>query len=204
MSRPRRWVVATGNPGKLAEIRALLSDLPLDLVAQSELGVAPADEPAPTFVENALLKARHAARSTGLPALADDSGLAVDALGGLPGVRSARFAGPAADDRANVARLLDALDGVPLERRTAHFYCVVVAMDAPDDPTPTIAIGRWTGRIALEPSGTGGFGYDPVFFVPDRGCTAAQLAPEVKNSISHRAHAFRRLVAELGARLGAP
>ncbi|HEX6995790.1 MAG TPA: RdgB/HAM1 family non-canonical purine NTP pyrophosphatase [Gammaproteobacteria bacterium] len=201
MSVGRRWVVATGNPGKLAEIRALLADLPLDLVAQRELGVEPAEESAGTFVENALIKARHAARSTGLPAIADDSGLAVDALGGLPGVRSARFAGPTADDRANVARLLDALAGVPPERRTARFHCVVVAMESADDPAPTIATGSWRGRITLRPAGSGGFGYDPVFFVEDRGCTAAELPAAVKNAISHRAVAFRGLVAALGERL---
>jgi len=202
MSFERRWVVATGNRGKLAEIRALLADLPIDLVAQAELGVEAADESAVTFVENALIKARHAAKRTGLPAIADDSGLAVDALGGQPGVRSARFAGPHADDRANIARLLAALAGVPPERRTARFHCVVVAMTSPNDPAPTIATGSWRGRIALAPVGSGGFGYDPVFFVDEHGCTAAELPPEVKNSISHRAAAFRSLVAALGERLG--
>ena len=197
MSRPRRWVVATGNPGKLAEIRALLADVRLELVTQAELGVAAADEPAITFVENALIKARHAARGTGLPAIADDSGLAVDALDGLPGVRSARFAGPGADDRANVARLLAALDGVPPERRRARFHCVAVALEGPDDPAPRIATGSWYGRIALAPAGAGGFGYDPVFFLPERGCTAAELPAGVKNGISHRATAFRRLAAAL-------
>lgn len=200
MSRTPRWVVATGNAGKLAEIRALLADLPLELVTQTELGVPPADESALTFVENALIKARHAARGTGLPVIADDSGLAVDALDGLPGVRSARFAGPGADDRANVERLLAALDGVPPERRGARFHCVAVALDGPDDPAPTIATGSWSGRIALAPAGADGFGYDPVFFVPDRGCTAAELPPEVKNAISHRAAAFRRLLAALAER----
>lgn len=197
----RRWVVATANRGKLAEIRALLSDLPLELVAQAELGVDAAEEPAMTFVENALIKARHAARRTGLPAIADDSGLAVDALGGLPGVRSARFAGPGADDRANVERLLEALGGVPFERRTARFHCVVVALENPDDPAPTIATGAWPGRITFEPAGSGGFGYDPVFFVEDRGCTAAELPAEVKNAVSHRAAAFRRLAEALAERL---
>jgi XTP/dITP diphosphohydrolase len=197
MSRPRRWVVATGNAGKLAEIRALLADCRLELVTQTELGVTPADECAPTFVENALIKARHAAQRTGLPAIADDSGLAVDALDGLPGVRSARFAGPEADDRANVERLLAALGDVPAERRDARFHCVAVALEGPEDPAPRIATGTWAGRIALRPAGTGGFGYDPVFFVPDRGCTAAELAPEVKNAVSHRAMAFRRLAASL-------
>lgn len=199
MSRPR-WVVATGNRGKLAEIRMLLAEVAVELVAQSDLGVEPADEPAPTFVENALLKARHASRRTGLPAIADDSGLAVDALGGQPGVRSARFAGADADDRANVERLLEALAGVPAERRSARFHCVVVALDGPEDPAPVIAAGSWNGRIALEPAGSGGFGYDPVFFVAERGCTAAELPADVKNAISHRAAAFRRLTAALRER----
>jgi len=197
----RRWVVATANPGKLAEIRALLAGLPIELVTQAELGVDAADESAITFVENALIKARHAAARTGLPAIADDSGLTVDALGGLPGVRSARFAGPEADDRANVERLLEALDGVPPERRTARFHCVVVALESAEDPAPIIATGAWPGRIALEPAGTGGFGYDPVFFVEDRGCTAAELPADVKNVISHRAIAFRRLVEALAERM---
>jgi len=196
----RRWVVATGNRGKLLEIRALLSDLSLDLVAQSDLGVDAPDEPAITFIENALIKARHAARQTGLPAIADDSGLAVDALGGLPGVRSARFAGPDADDRANIERLLDSLEGVPSARRTARFHCVVVALENPDDPAPTIATGTWPGRITREPAGAGGFGYDPVFFVEEHGCTAAELPADVKNAISHRAAAFRGLAAALAAR----
>jgi len=199
----RRWVVATGNRGKLAEIRALLSDLPIELVAQSDLGIEAPDEPAITFVENALIKARHAARHTGLPAIADDSGLTVDALGGLPGVRSARFAGPDADDRANVDRLLDALRGVPSELRTARFHCVVVAIERPEDPAPTISTGVWSGRIAHEPAGTGGFGYDPVFFVDGHGCTAAELPAGVKNAISHRAAAFRGLAAALAGRVRA-
>ncbi len=190
---PRRWIVATGNRGKLAEIQALLADLDLELIAQGELGVAAVDEPASTFVENALIKARHAARATGLPAIADDSGLAVDALGGLPGVRSARYAGPAADDRANIARLLEALAGIPLERRGARFHCVVVALEHADDPAPTIATGTWAGRIATRPAGAGGFGYDPVFLVAERRCTAAELSAAEKNALSHRAAAFRRL-----------
>ncbi|HEX7081203.1 MAG TPA: RdgB/HAM1 family non-canonical purine NTP pyrophosphatase [Gammaproteobacteria bacterium] len=188
-----RWVVATGNRGKLAEIRTLLRDADVALVSQDELGIEPAAETAPSFVENALLKARHACERSGLPAIADDSGLCVDALGGAPGVRSARWAGPDADDRANVARLLEALEGVPEGRRGARFHCVVVALASPEDPAPLIATGTWAGRIATAPSGSGGFGYDPVFFDPLRGCTAAELPPERKNEISHRGIALRRL-----------
>lgn len=188
-----RWVVATANRGKLAEIEPILEGERLSLVAQSELGIEPAEESAATFVENALLKARHASRAAALPAIADDSGLVVDALGGLPGVRSARFAGAGANDTANVERLLNALEGVPGPQRTARFHCVIVAMRSPDDPAPLIASGTWDGRIAERPAGSGGFGYDPVFFVPERGCTAAELPPGVKNELSHRAAALREL-----------
>lgn len=200
MTGERRWVVATGNAGKLAEIQALLEGSGLTLIAQSALGVGPAEETAPTFIENALLKARHASSMAGLPAIADDSGLAVDALDGAPGVRSARFAGAGADSEANVALLLERLDGVPPERRTARFHCVVVAMRAADDPAPLIAAGEWSGRIATAPAGTAGFGYDPVFFDPARGCTAAELPAEIKNAVSHRGAAMRALSDALRAR----
>ena len=198
-----RWVIATGNRGKLAELTALFADASLgalELVAQTELGVPPADEPAITFLENALGKARHAARHTGLPAIADDSGLAVAALGGAPGVRSARFAGPAADDRANVAKLLEDLANVPAGQRAAQFHCVLVALEREDDPAPVVASGTWDGEIALRPSGSSGFGYDPVFLDPRLGKTAAELPTAVKNEISHRGQALRRLVASLRAR----
>jgi len=198
-----RWVIASGNRGKLAELTALLAaaDLgPLELVAQTDLGVPPADETAITFLENALAKARHAARHTGLPAIADDSGLAVAALGGAPGVRSARFAGAAANDRANVAKLLDALDGVPPGRRAARFHCVLVALEREDDPAPVVASGEWDGEIALRPAGVAGFGYDPVFLDPRLGKTAAELPAAVKNELSHRGQALRRLVAGLRER----
>lgn len=193
-----RWVVATGNPGKLAEIKALLQGGPITLVAQTELGIEAAEESAGTFVENALTKARHVSRRAGLPALADDSGLIVDALSGRPGVHSARFAGPEADDAANVARLLAELEGVPDERRSARFYCVIVLMRSADDPAPLIATGSWEGQIAHAPAGTVGFGYDPVFLVPRHGCTAAELPPGVKNEISHRAAALKELGRQLG------
>ena len=198
-----RWVIATGNRGKLAEIQTLLAaaDLgALELVAQTDLGVPPADETALTFLENALAKARHAARHTGLPAIADDSGLAVAALDGAPGVHSARFAGPAADDGANVAKLLDALAGVPAGRRGARFHCVLVAVEREADPAPLVASGEWEGEIALHPAGTAGFGYDPVFFDPRLGKTAAELPAAVKNEVSHRGQALRRLVASLTER----
>jgi XTP/dITP diphosphohydrolase len=198
-----RWVIATGNRGKLAELRALLAAAnlgPLELVAQTDLGVPAAQETASTFLENALIKARHAAQHTGLPAIADDSGLAVAALGGAPGVRSARFAGPAADDRSNVAKLLEDLAGVPPGRRTARFHCVLIALEHADDPAPVVASGTWDGEIAVRPSGTAGFGYDPVFFDPRLGKTAAELPSAIKNQVSHRGHALRRLVAYLQAR----
>ena len=200
-----RWVIATGNRGKLAELEALLfaaTDLgPLELIAQTDLGVPAADETGITFLENALLKARHAAHHTGLPAIADDSGLAVAALGGAPGVRSARFAGPTADDRSNVAKLLEDLAAVPSGKRAARFHCVLVALEREDDPAPVVASGTWEGEIALRPSGTAGFGYDPVFFDPRLGRTAAELPADVKNEVSHRGQALRRLVASLQARL---
>ena len=192
-----RWVLASGNPGKLNEFRALLEDTGLRIVPQSNFGLDGAAETGASFVENALIKARHAAGSTGLPAIADDSGLTVDALDGAPGVRSARFAGPGADDAANVARLLEAIGGIAEDRRTARFHCVIVALTHAGVPAPLIAHGEWIGRIALRPAGSGGFGYDPVFYVPALGATAAELAPDVKNSVSHRYRAARRLKALL-------
>jgi XTP/dITP diphosphohydrolase len=190
-----RWVLATGNRGKVAELSALLAEAGLDVrvTAQAELGVSAPPETGTTFVENALLKARHAARLSGLPAIADDSGLVVDALGGLPGVRSARFAGEHADDGANVGKLLAMLADPRLDR-TARFHCVLVALEHADDAAPLIACGSWQGRIASVPSGSGGFGYDPVFFDPKLALTAAELDPASKNRVSHRGMALRRLV----------
>lgn len=188
-----RWVLASGNPGKLRELRALTDGLGWTILPQDELGVSSPAETASTFVENALIKARHAARRTGLPAIADDSGLLVDALGGAPGIHSARYAGPQADDRANVAKLLEALGAVPPTARAARFYCVIVALTHAGDPAPVVAAGQWRGRIALEPAGAGGFGYDPVFFDPDLGATAAELPAATKNRVSHRGIALRRL-----------
>jgi XTP/dITP diphosphohydrolase len=193
----RRIVLASSNAGKLREFRALLGPLAFTVVPQAELGVQAAEEPHLTFVENALMKARHAAAHSGLPALADDSGLCVAALGGAPGVRSARFAGDAADAAANNAELLRRLGDV--SDRRAHFTCVLVAVARPDDPEPLIADARWPGEILLQPRGSGGFGYDPLFFVTERSCSAAELSPEEKNRISHRGRALADLARRLSA-----
>jgi XTP/dITP diphosphohydrolase len=191
----RRLVLASDNPGKLREFAALLAPLGVELVAQRRLGVLPADEPHGTFVENALAKARHAATATGLPALADDSGLCCRALHGAPGVRSARFAGAGAGDAANNAALIRAL--APFTDRRAHYTCVLVAVLGAADPEPLVADGRWDGEIVDTPRGSHGFGYDPHFWLPPAGCTAAELAPEVKNRISHRGLAMRELARRL-------
>jgi len=195
VTRSNHWVLATANRGKVAEFSALLAAAGLELrvTPQSELGVSAPPETGSTFVENALTKARHAARHTGLPAIADDSGLVVTALGVAPGVRSARFAGESADDRANIAKLLAALD-MPGLNRAARFHCVLVALEHVEDPAPLIASGFWAGEIAREPRGLGGFGYDPVFFDPSLGCTAAELEPAAKNRVSHRGTALRSLI----------
>jgi XTP/dITP diphosphohydrolase len=189
------WVLATSNRGKVVELTALLDEhrLPIRVTAQSDLGVTPPPETAATFVENALQKARHAARATGLPAIADDSGLVVAALGGEPGVHSARFAGERADDAANVTKLIELLAARPHER-AARFHCVLVALTHADDPVPLIATGSWAGEIARAPSGQSGFGYDPVFFDPKLGKTAAQLSRSEKNRVSHRGAALRELI----------
>ncbi|WP_374012175.1 RdgB/HAM1 family non-canonical purine NTP pyrophosphatase [Pseudoxanthomonas koreensis] len=198
-----RLVLASANAGKLAELRALLDGSAVQLVPQGELGVEDVEETGLTFVENALLKARHAARVTGLPALADDSGLCVDALGGAPGLHSARYAGSHGDSAANIARLLGELDGLPLARRGAHFYAVIVLLRHADDPQPLIAEGVWPGTVLDAPRGTAGFGYDPVFLDPALAHTAAELEPALKNRISHRARALERLRADLPAVLAA-
>jgi len=192
-----RLVIASNNKGKIAEFHDLLAPLGFMPVGQGELGVGEAEEPAVTFIENALLKARHAARETGLPALADDSGLAVDWLGGDPGVRSARFAGANASDADNVQLLLERLRDVPEARRTAQFHCVLVFLRHAEDPVPVISHGRWEGRILEQPRGEGGFGYDPVFLAPEHNCSAAELSREEKSRISHRGRALRGLMANL-------
>jgi XTP/dITP diphosphohydrolase len=188
-----RIVLASGNRGKLAEIRDVLADTGIELIAQSELGIADAEETGATFVENALIKARHAARVSGLPALGDDSGICVDALGGAPGLVSALYAGVHGDSTANIAKLLGALEGVDDAQRTAHFHCTLVLLRAADDPAPLIAEGRWHGRILQAPRGNNGFGYDPIFFDPVLGAGAGELDPDVKNRVSHRGQALGHL-----------
>ena len=193
-----RLVLASDNAGKLAELRALLEPLRIEVVPQGRLGVSGAPEPHPTFLENALAKARHAAAATGLPALADDSGLCCEALGGAPGVRSARYAGAAATDAANNAALVAQLEACA--DRRAHYVCVLVALRAADDPEPLVAEGRWYGRIVSGALGPHGFGYDPHFWIDSLGATAAQLEPRRKNELSHRAMAMRSLLEPLLAR----
>jgi XTP/dITP diphosphohydrolase len=186
----RRLVVATGNRGKLAEFRDLLGDSGLELLSQGELGIDDPPETGTTFVENAIIKARNAARISGLPALADDSGLIVDALDGAPGLVSAHYGGVHGDAARNIARLLAELEGVPDERRSARFHSVIVLLRHADDPAPLIAEGTWEGRILDAPRGGGGFGYDPVFFSPEHDCSAAELDAAVKNRVSHRGRAM--------------
>ncbi len=188
-----KWVLASGNAGKLVEIREVLADLDVELVAQGDLGVDDVEEIGTTFVENAILKARHAARISGLPALGDDSGLCVDALDGVPGLLSARYAGEHGNSTANIAKLLDVMKDVAEPARGAHFFCVIVLLRHADDPAPLIAEGRWHGRILHAPQGNGGFGYDPVFFDPSRNASAAELEATEKNRISHRGQALSRL-----------
>lgn len=196
----RRLVLASDNRGKLSELAALLAPLGVEVVPQRLLGVGSADEPHASFVENALAKARHAAAATDLPALADDSGLCCDALQGAPGVRSARFAGADATDADNNAAIVRAL-AAAADRR-AHYTCVLVAVRTASDPEPLIADARWHGEIIDQPRGRHGFGYDPHFNLPERRCTAAELAPEVKNRISHRGMAMRELARQLAAEWG--
>lgn len=190
---PKRLVLASANPGKLRELEALLKGSGVEVVPQSSFGIEPPPETGLTFVENATLKARHAAVKSGLPAVGDDSGLEVDALHGRPGVLSARYAGERATAAHNNTRLLRDLAGVPSVRRTARFRCVLVFMRSATDPAPLICEGVWEGRIATAPAGENGFGYDPLFLVGDLSLTAAQLSPELKNRLSHRGQALRQL-----------
>ncbi len=194
----KRIVLASNNPGKVREINQMLAGLHLTVVPQSDFEVTEAEETGLTFVENALLKARNAARFTGLAAIADDSGLEVDALHGAPGIYSARYAGKGAGDKANLLKLLDDIKHVPDEKRTARFQCLLVYLRHELDPTPVICQGTWEGRILHAPVGEHGFGYDPIFFVPTHGCSSAQLPPETKNALSHRGQALRRLAGALG------
>jgi len=193
----KRIVLATGNTGKVREINELLAAFDAAVEPQSGFGVPAAEETGLTFVENALIKARNAAHHTGLPAIADDSGLEVDALAGAPGIYSSRYAGDAATDRDNVEKLLRELADVPEEQRGARFQCVMVYLRHAADPTPVICQGKWEGRILTSPRGNNGFGYDPVFHVPTHDCAAAELSPEIKNRLSHRGQALRALIARL-------
>jgi XTP/dITP diphosphohydrolase len=194
---PPRVVLATGNPGKLREMRAILAPWGVDVRPQSEFTPDAAEETGLSFVENAILKARFASRISGLPAIADDSGLEVDALRGAPGIHSARFAGSQADDAANNARLLRELENVPDAERGARYRCAMVYLRWPLDPAPVVCQASWEGRIARIPRGPGGFGYDPLFLVGDGPRTAAELDPQLKNRQSHRGQALRALVAVL-------
>ncbi len=192
MALPNRIVLATGNAGKVREIREILADLGVEVIPQSDFGIEDADETGTSFVENALIKARHAATATGLPAIADDSGLVVDALDGRPGVHSARYSGQGATDDSNIDMLLEELAGVASEDRGAAFHCCACYV-SPDDTASLIAEGRWEGMILKERRGSAGFGYDPVFYDPECGRTAAELGPELKNARSHRGKALAAL-----------
>ncbi len=193
----KQLVLASNNPGKLRELKALLADFDCELLSQAEFDVPEVAETGTTFVENAIIKARHAAAHTGLPALADDSGIVVDALDGAPGVYSARFAGPGASDADNNALLIDKLRDVPAAERSAHYRAVIVLMRSAADPSPLICEGRWDGLIRLEPAGDGGFGYDPYFYLPELGCSSAELTADDKNRRSHRGQALAALRARL-------
>ena len=187
-------VLATGNQGKVKELSELLAAHNITIVPQSQFQVSDVAETGTTFVENAIIKARHAAKETGMPAIADDSGLEVDALDGAPGVYSARFAGAGASDDDNTAKLLSELKGIDASKRTARFHCVLVYMRHADDPTPIVCHGKWEGSITTEKAGEQGFGYDPVFWQEDKQMTSAQLPREVKNALSHRGKALQQLV----------
>ena len=190
-------VLASGNQGKIRELGGLLAELDYQVVSQAELDLVSPPETGLTFVENALIKARYAAAESGLPALADDSGLAVDALAGAPGIYSARYAGEGATDADNIAKLLASLEGCDEQSRQAAFHCVLVYLQHAEDPTPIIAHGVWRGRILAEPAGEGGFGYDPVFWAPEYACSAAELSKEQKNKVSHRGKALAQLLTQL-------
>jgi XTP/dITP diphosphohydrolase len=190
-------VLASNNAGKVREINQLLVSQRIQVIPQKEFDIPDAVEDGLSFVENAIKKARHAARLSGLPAIADDSGIEVDALHGAPGIYSARYAGEGATDQANLERLLEQMKDVPEAERSARFQCLMVYMHHADDPTPIICQGTWEGRILHAPVGDNGFGYDPIFFVPTHDCSSAQLPAEVKNSLSHRGQALRKLLDEL-------
>jgi XTP/dITP diphosphohydrolase len=190
----QKIVLASNNKGKVRELSAMLSSLDMEVLPQATFDIEDADETGLTFVENAIIKARHAAKISGLPAIADDSGLEVDALNGAPGIYSARYSGEGATDEKNLLKLLDALKNVPEEKRTARFQCLLVYMRHAEDPTPLICQGTWEGVITTEPMGDNGFGYDPVFYVPTHQCSSAQLSAEEKNALSHRGQALKKFV----------
>ncbi len=190
-------VLATGNQGKVKEMADLLAEFGFNVQAQSEFNVSEVAETGTTFIENAIIKARHAAKVTGMPAIADDSGLEVDYLNGAPGIYSARYAGEKANDADNIEKLLHVMQSVPDEQRTARFHCVLVLMRHADDPTPIIAHGKWEGRILNQVTGNNGFGYDPVFYVPEQDCASAQLEPALKKQLSHRGKALESLFKQL-------
>lgn len=194
---PQTILLATNNRGKVVEFQRLLTDTPYRIKAQAEFDIPDAEETGLSFVENAIIKARHASRLSKLPAIADDSGLEVDFLNGAPGIYSARFAGPAASDADNNRKLLNRLQGLPREQRTARFQCLLVYMRHAEDPTPLICQGSWEGEILTEAQGDNGFGYDPLFYIPECGCTSAQLSPEEKSLRSHRAKAMACLLEKL-------
>ena len=198
MSDLQRIVLASSNKGKIREFQALFANLPYDVIPQTELNVTDADETGLTFIENAILKARHACAITKLPAIADDSGVCVDALGGAPGIYSARYAGPNATGTDRINKMLDEMKTVPDGSRTAAFHSVIAFLQHEKDPDPIITHGIWPGRILHEPKGNQGFGYDPIFFLEEQQCTAAELEPTLKNKISHRGQAMEQLLSMLG------
>lgn len=193
----QKIVLATNNQGKVNELQTLLADAGFNIVAQKEFNVPDVDETGLTFIENAILKARHTAKLTGLPAIADDSGLVVDALNGAPGIYSARYSGCHGNDKLNNQKLLSQLHNIPAEKRTAYFYCALVFMRHDNDPTPIICLGKWHGLILNQEQGEGGFGYDPLFYIPELDCTAAQLNKEHKSQISHRGQALKQLITKI-------
>ena len=195
----QKIVLASNNKGKVREFGEMLSTLNMEVVPQATFNIEDADETGLTFVENAIIKARHASAIAGLPAIADDSGLEVDFLNGAPGIYSARYSGEGATDEKNLLKLLEALKDVPEEKRTARFQCVLVYMRHAEDPTPLICQGTWEGIITTEPQGENGFGYDPIFYVPSHNCSSAQLAAEEKNKLSHRGQALKKLLTALKA-----
>jgi len=194
-------VLASGNAGKLRELTRMLEPLGWTVRPQSEWVETEAVEDGLSFIENALIKARHASRLSGLPALGDDSGLVVDALQGGPGIYSSRFAGEPSNDGANNRKLIAALEGVPQAERGAHFYCAMALVRRPDDPAPLLATGKWRGRILEKPAGEGGFGYDPLFWVPSQGCSSAELPADLKNRLSHRGQALSAMIEQVRSEL---